>query len=1673
MHHLSERELVGLAYRTRDAASAAQSAAHLAWCASCRSRAEALYAALEPLQHWQAPPFREALQREAIAAAVARRDEQRLTPRALRWSGIRPGAAWRPARLGVLSLFALSVLMVLAGGAWFLFNDGRRIESELSLFAPPILPAGGQVAVAVQASSSFGPTAGVPVSLSLLDDDTGRTLASTQGTTGAGGVASLLLALPPGDAVERVSLIATGDVSGDAREARLVLSVRPELRAHLSADKPTYQPGQTVHLRGLVFDRGTGKPAAKRSARVEVFDPRGTKLSRTEATLSAQGVASADFELAPGAPLGSYRALLSVEGQTVERTFSVERYTLPSFTVEVSPLVASTDGVSPFEAEIKGRYTFGGELPRGEARLEVSFAGSILANLSAPLTAGVARVTVPALPEWVRSQARMSGGALRLRGTVIDPAARAEEATSSLALTRDALVVELRSEAPSLRYDLPRPNQVLVRTSRPDGSPVSAEVKIFSPDAGEEAIVGKGETVTGLSTGPDGLGRFDLPPAFVGRSLAALAKDPSDGKQYWRAFAGAPVASGPSVLSCDKALLRAGESLSCEVYNPDTTPLIVRASVAQLPVALGAAPQGITKVTFALPASRAGLLRLDWEGAPESEPVYALVSPSEGLRVEVAGDVPKKPGEEAILALRVSDDQGRPRAAAVGLALVDAAVFARVGGESPRQVIEALYRSPGLAAELSALLFPPALPGAEGGRGAWTSLQQVSARWALAGAQESASSLGQDRSRWRDENALQASKRDAEEFFSFSVGLVVVFSMLLVLGVALLRSFWFRSLLLAGPGALVVTFFSAEVFHEVFDFRRGDSEFLGLLAGAVVFVFVLGWRFMQRPKAVQAEAPRDPAWVFILAGLGSLGGLFLLFMVPVGTKYAPEFALGSSKQEESYAKAAAPAPVVAAVPSPQVAREKKPEAPEDILDGAPRDADKAGGEGDGDEGKKGAARVREEFPETLFYDPAVITGDDGRAEVRFQMADSITTWTLFALASDANGALGALEGGIEVFQELFVELEVPRDLTVGDSLSVQAAVHNYQKTPAVVQLRAEPAPGLALDPQVLAAPLTVPAGGVVGLRLPLSVLASGEQSLTLSADAGSAKDAIKRSLDVSPAGRETRQAFSGLVTDEVERRLDIPAAALVDGRRVTLTLFGSPLAQALDGLERSLETPHGCFEQVSSTTYPNALILKALRATGRATPEAEARALRLLRLGYQELLPYESPGGGFSWFGNANPDARLSAYGLLEFTEMASLIEVDPGLLERTRLAIASQQDANGGFGGPAQSAYVTWALVESDPEWASKEDPNKPWSAGQRRAREATKRAVEGLIRSFSVIEGLDTYALSLAANAFLASGPAYHDKAQAILDLIWTRAIITGDGSTRRVSFATAGGSLYGSFGSAAEVETTALVAYALISAKDKPERARETLRSLLVLRDPRTGGFYSTQGTILSLRALLAAAKASDLRGKALVLVDGNEVAAVEFTGKNADLPQVVDLSQKVTPTSVVTIAAGEWSDLASDVSYRLSVRYFTPWTSPAAPPIETIGADDPALTLQSKLSKPVFRLGDEGDLSVNLARTGGATSRGMILVEIGLPPGFRMTGNALAQLQSSGARRVEVLPRGVALYLDDPGAGARLSFSVPLVATRGVRQVQTPPSRAYFYYQPWIESVTPPLPVAVNP
>src|SRR5262245_46851124 len=166
-----------------------------------------------------------------------------------------------------------------------------------------------------------------------------------------------------------------------------------------------------------------------------------------------------------------------------------------------------------------------------------------------------------------------------------------------------------------------------------------------------------------------------------------------------------------------------------------------------------------------------------------------------------------------------------------------------------------------------------------------------------------------------------------------------------------------------------------------------------------------------------------------------------------------------------------------------------------------------------------------------------------------------------------------------------------------------------------------------------------------------------------------------------------------------------------------VTVYPTPLASMTDALQSLLQEPYGCFEQTSSTSYPMVMAQQYFLTHTGVDPAIIEKTRGLLDLSYKKLTGFESRTKGYEWFGADPGHEALTAYGLMQFTDMKQVRTVDKDMLDRTRAWLLSRRDGNGGFsrnpkaldsfgGAPADTtnAYVVWALIESGEKSLNKE---------------------------------------------------------------------------------------------------------------------------------------------------------------------------------------------------------------------------------------------------------------------------------------------------------------------------------------------------------------------------------
>ncbi|WP_208718992.1 MG2 domain-containing protein [Corallococcus sicarius] len=688
---------------------------------------------------------------------------------------------------------------------------------------------------------------------------------------------------------------------------------------------------------------------------------------------------------------------------------------------------------------------------------------------------------------------------------------------------------------------------------------------------------------------------------------------------------------------------------------------------------------------------------------------------------------------------------------------------------------------------------------------------------------------------------------------------------------------------------------------------------------------------------------------------------------------------------------------------------------------------------------------RVDFAETLYWNAGVRTdARTGEARVSFAMSDSVTTFKAFAGAVGADGALGSAVAELESVQPFYAEPKLPLEVTSGDVVRLPVALVNGTEGRLA-------GAGVKVE---LKGDVKVTGSGKLDLASQararqLFSLEIGQEArpvdVKLTASAGEYTDVVTRTLSIKPRGFPGRVSFGGLLSAKgpAEHRVVLPASVVPGSVRTSIAVYPGPLANMTESLARLIQEPSGCFEQTSSTTYPMTMAQQYFQTHTGVSPELVASAREKLERGYQRLVGYETSEKGYEWFGQAPGHEALTAFGLLHFTDMRQVREVDTAMLERTREWLLQQRDGQGGFNrkrralhvwvedADTSNAYILWTLLES---------ASNPVSQAKALSREVASLKA-------AAAKSTNSYVVALAANALALAG----DTAEARA-LMGRLASLQGKDGV--VGGATQ--SIVGSSGETLNIETTALATLAWMR---EPSFMGNVERAMKFLAESSDGGRYgATQSTVLALRAIIAydKARASKLTpGLVRVYVEGRPVGEpVRFDGSTQEALKLPDVS--------ALLAAGERRvelrmEGGAELPYSVEVTY-----SALVPD----SSKDTSVALEVSLAKKDLTEGEPTEARVVMVNRTGQRLPTAVAI-FGVPGGLEVRHDQLKELvKRQVVDAYEVLGRDVVLYWR--GMEPHKRINVPLSLVAAVPGTYTgPASRAYLYYadehKTWSEGV----------
>jgi len=1418
--------------------------------------------------------------------------------------------------------------------------------------------------------------------------------------TDATGMASVPISLDGEEPGTAQLYIAVADDDSEDRLKSPIRIVR-ESRLMLTTDKPVYQPGQRIHVRALALSRPSLRPRADREVIFEVADAQGNKVFREIAQTDAYGVAHLSLPLARELNQGNWRISATIDDVTTDRTVRVERYVLPRFSVQVR---ADQPYYRPGDTaliDIDARYFFGQPVSGARAVLQ-PYTFDVGFNPLAPVEItldddGLGRAVVR-IPDFLVGQELEGGNAfIRVDFDVTDATEHTESLSRNYVVTeRD--IDQALIPASGLLRGTDATFYVVTRT--PGGRPVATESELRL-----------GSATIAFETDALGFAEVTVPiPAAAGRLSVVLTSTDANARSASQTFEfSSSDAEFAIALFTDGSLYRTGESVEMEIV----------AGGADRRLFLDVIREGQTLLTTAidLEGGRAGYtldLSPDLEGALQID-VYdvsrgaVITRGKRMIYVEGASDLTVtytpdqeeyRPGEIANVDIRVTDGDGAPVRAALGVTIVDEAVFAL---QDMRPGLERVYF------RLEEELLEPRY-----NVYGW-SMESVLAAGAV-----------DDREREAAASVVLA-LTDAPGY-----GLVVESLLPALAAARVLAHAWLQQ-----DSERIVAAIAAAGEREGFTNPRWEDQMAvrNLIAdyiegefhdawGQAYHVETEYWSIILRSAGPDEEWDTDDDWSR---------------RVPVSNFLSfqdePDWAGGGGGGADAGM-----------------------DWDEDFAPSPSPDPDDGGGGGGGD-----SPRVRQFFPETLLVAPDIITDEDGHFRLVVPLADNITTWRMTGLASSSEGELGSATGGLRVFQPFFVDINFPVELTQNDEVAVPVALFNYLDTAQTVTLRVDDA--ASGDWFTLSGPSTIDVDlqpGEVTVRFfDVRVDRVGRHAFQVTGIGTEMSDAVRRVVDVAPDGQRQEAVVGDRLGDGASHTIHMPEEAIEGASNILVRVYPGLFAQVVEGVDSLLAMPSGCFEQTSSTTYPNVLVLRYLRETGTATPELELRATEFIAQGYQRLVSYEVTGGGFEWFGNDPAHRILTAYGLLQFTDMSEVFPIDPAVIARTQAWLVSQQESDGRFRAAPEgihegatnafqdsdlraTAYLTYALLESG-------------YSGP-----ATQNALSWIRANLAGVD--DHYTLALVANGLLVADINDARARDILRDLNDAKESEDTDGGPV-YWWESASQSLYYSGGNAMNMEVTALILQAMVRAGLYPDTIEGGVAYLVRGKDA-FGNFASTQATILSLRLFveLLSASASDAEGTVKVLIDGIEAASFDVDAFNADLLRQADLRAYVgTGDHDVEITF----DGTGSLFYQVVSWHYLPWHLVTSP-----GRDD-ILTIDVSYDRTTLELDEMVTVSVVVTNQSDARLD-MVMLDLGVPPGFDVVMSDLQALADDSAvpiSRVERRGRQLTVYVYGLDPGASLNFSYRMQATMSVR-AQTPPSTAWLYYESDVRTESEPFAVEVN-
>lgn len=688
--------------------------------------------------------------------------------------------------------------------------------------------------------------------------------------------------------------------------------------------------------------------------------------------------------------------------------------------------------------------------------------------------------------------------------------------------------------------------------------------------------------------------------------------------------------------------------------------------------------------------------------------------------------------------------------------------------------------------------------------------------------------------------------------------------------------------------------------------------------------------------------------------------------------------------------------------------------------------------------ESGPTYTRSYFPETWYWASCIITDENGDAGVNLTAPDSITTWEIKAVSSTKDAQLGVGVKNLTVFQEFFIEPDMPVSVVRKDEFPLRVLVYNYCNESRDVTVYLESSSWFTPLSELIQN-VTVDSGHVSSVLFRIRAEDVGGYNVTVSGFNGEEWDNVVRVMTVEPDGKKFDETVNGELTDNQTANVTIEFSddRVPKSENAYVVLQGGMDAVVLDGAEKYIRFVSGCGEQSMSTLAINIL---AFNITLNGTDEQLFEYENMVTQGIQHELTFlknaeNGIGRGIVWFpSDRDVHPWLTSWGLITFQDGRNAgFEIDESIIGDMQKWLVSQQSSDGSY------VFPEWGLYETtNPILKSKKVATTAYItrallySGYPQSSNAVQKSI-GYIEGHIEEQWNDPYTLSLALIAleYGNGDSSLRNSIAAQIDALkkedngtyWeSNSSMITDADTNYWYRGRCNGRI---------TETTGYAIMALHMHGGYEDTVRNAIKYLLNHRSG-MGGFFSTHDTVVAFQALSTMRTINIECVQSSVFAENMLVETINFTDENKDITYLIDLRDYLKNSTKVTIQASG----KGTILYQIYHEEYIPW--------DKAGMEQPGeLMLEVTYNTTNIAVNDTINATVTLQYRGNATIIRMLLIDLRAPTGFSFIEEDFEEYDFIDW--YEVKDRQAIIYIENVAKNDVITFSYRLLANEPIKGV----------------------------